>query len=223
MNRSAVVQQHGAERFESSRLGADVDGLQVEVNAILESLLFGNFLNDQHRTPTWILERTVRTGCPQQFETQRRSPELSKRIGMVAINDNLADARHGPNLPHQNAHPLVTPFGYASPMTRRQLVLDTHRDEIIGIVRDHRGVNVSLFGSMARGDDTETSDVDLLVEFEPNSSLFDLMDIQHSVESLLGISVDVVSVGGLKPRDSHILNEAVPLDARRPTETPRHS
>ena len=108
-------------------------------------------------------------------------------------------------------------------MTRRQLVLETHRDEIIGIVRDHRGVNVSLFGSMARGDDTETSDVDLLVEFEPNSSLFDLMDIQQSVESLLGISVDVVSVGGLKPRDSHILNEAVPLDARRPTETPRHS
>ena len=35
------------------------------------------------------------------------------------------------------------------------------------------------------------------------------MDIQESVESLLAISVDVVSVGGLKPRDGHILNEAI--------------
>ena len=96
-------------------------------------------------------------------------------------------------------------------MTRRQLVLETHREEIIDIVRRHHGLHVSLFGSMARGDDTEASDVDLLVEFEPDSSLFDLMDIQESIESLLGISVDVVSVGGLKPRDSQILNEAVPL------------
>ena len=96
-------------------------------------------------------------------------------------------------------------------MTRRRLVLETHRDAIIDIVRRHRGSHVSLFGSMARGDDTDSSDVDLLVEFEPGSSLFDLMDIQQSVESLLGISVDVVSVGGLKPRDSHILNEAVSL------------
>ncbi len=96
-------------------------------------------------------------------------------------------------------------------MTRRQLVLEVHRDEIVDIVRRQHGVCVSLFGSMARGDDTETSDVDLLVEFEPDSSLFDLMDIQQSVESLLGISVDVVSVGGLKPRDSHILNEAIAL------------
>ncbi|MEY2969321.1 MAG: hypothetical protein RIQ64_1948 [Actinomycetota bacterium] len=104
-------------------------------------------------------------------------------------------------------------------MTRRQLVLEEHRAAIVDIVRRHHGVNVSLFGSMARGDDTESSDVDLLVEFRPNSSIFDLMDIQESVESLLGISVDVVSVGGLKPRDSHILNEAVPLDSRRSPET----
>lgn len=96
-------------------------------------------------------------------------------------------------------------------MTRRRLVLETHRDEIVDIVRRHRGVKVSLFGSMARGDDTESSDVDLLVEFEPESSLFDLMDIQQSVEALIGISVDVISVGGLKPRDSHILNDAIDL------------
>jgi uncharacterized protein len=61
------------------------------------------------------------------------------------------------------------------------------------------------------GDDTPESDVDFLVEFEPGSSLFDLMDLQEALEQLLGVSVDVVSVGGLKDRDTHIRREAVPI------------
>ena len=103
-------------------------------------------------------------------------------------------------------------------MTRRNLILETHCDSIIDLVRKHRGTEVFLFGSTARGEDLESSDVDLLVRFEPASSLFDLMNLEESLESLLGVPVDVVSVGGLKPRDSHILNEAVPIDSRRSTE-----
>lgn len=68
-----------------------------------------------------------------------------------------------------------------------------------------------MFGSVARGDDTPESDIDFLVEFEPGSSLFDLMDLQEALEQLLGVSVDVVSVGGLKERDDHIRREAVPI------------
>jgi predicted nucleotidyltransferase len=70
---------------------------------------------------------------------------------------------------------------------------------------------VSLFGSAARGDDHADSDFDFLVEFEPGSSLFDLMDLQEALESLLDAHVDVVSVGGLKDRDAHIRQEAVPI------------
>lgn len=85
------------------------------------------------------------------------------------------------------------------------------RDEINELVRRHRGVKVSLFGSAARGDDHAASDFDFLVEFEPGSSLFDLMDLEEALQSLLGAPVDVVSVGGLKDRDVHILREAVPI------------
>jgi len=78
-------------------------------------------------------------------------------------------------------------------------------------VRHHRGRSAALFGSVARGDETPESDIDFLVEFEPGSSLFDLMDLQEALEQLLGVPVDVVSVGGLKDRDDHIRREAVPI------------
>ena len=63
---------------------------------------------------------------------------------------------------------------------------------------------VILYGSVARGEETVTSDIDFLVEFEPGSSLFDLLHISEELEALLGVPVDVVSAGGLKDRDDHI-------------------
>lgn len=50
-----------------------------------------------------------------------------------------------------------------------------------------------------------------LVQFEPGSSLFDLLHLQDDLEELLGCPVDVVSVGGLKPRDDLIRAEAIAL------------
>lgn len=70
---------------------------------------------------------------------------------------------------------------------------------------------MSVFGSVARGEETPTSDIDFLVEFEPGSSLFDLLHISEELEALLGVPVDVVSAGGLKDRDDHIRREAVLL------------
>ena len=96
-------------------------------------------------------------------------------------------------------------------MRDRRRLVEANKHEINEIVRRHRGRNVSLFGSVARGDETPTSDIDFLVEFEPGSSLFDLFHISEELEALLGIPVDVVSTGGLKERDHHIRQEAVPL------------
>ncbi len=70
---------------------------------------------------------------------------------------------------------------------------------------------MALFGSVARGDETASSDVDLLVDFEADSSLFDLLHLQDELSALLGCPVDVVSARALKPRDEHIRAEAVPL------------
>lgn len=96
-------------------------------------------------------------------------------------------------------------------MGARRAIVEVRSDEIHELVRRHHGRGVSLFGSAARGDDHAESDFDFLVEFEPGSSLFDLMDLEEALESLLGSPVDVVSVGGLKDRDDHIRREAVPI------------
>ena len=92
----------------------------------------------------------------------------------------------------------------------RELV-ESKRDEITEVVRRHKGRTVAVFGSVARGDDGPSSDIDFLVEFEADSSLFDLLHIIEELEGLLGVKVDVVSSGGLKDRDEHIRREAVLL------------
>jgi len=88
-------------------------------------------------------------------------------------------------------------------------LVEAKRGDIKALVAQHRGRAVALFGSVARGEETPASDVDLLVEFTPGSSLFDLLDLEDALTSLLGRRVDVVSVGGLKPRDIGIRRDAV--------------
>lgn len=96
-------------------------------------------------------------------------------------------------------------------MGPRRALVESHRDQISELLRRHRGRTIAVFGSAARGDDTATSDIDFLVEFEPRSSLFDLMHLEDDLEELLGCPVDVISVGGLKSRDDHIRRDALPL------------
>ena len=91
------------------------------------------------------------------------------------------------------------------------VVLRWHREQIREIATRHRGRAIYVFGSVARGEAGATSDLDFLVDFEPGSSLFDLMRISDELEALLGCPVDVVSRAGLKDRDRHILDEAIPV------------
>jgi hypothetical protein len=93
----------------------------------------------------------------------------------------------------------------------RQL-LQEHRDAILEIARRHGASDVRLFGSVARGDAIPTSDVDVLVRFEPGRSLFDHAALIGDLEDLLGVSVDVVDEGGMAPRfRSVVTREAIPL------------
>lgn len=98
---------------------------------------------------------------------------------------------------------------YDSGMSLRDDVLRVKRDEVLRIVRANRGRRAFLFGSVARNEATPSSDVDVLVEFEPGSSLFDLMHLEEELRELLGVPVDVVSTGGLLLRDEHIRREAI--------------
>ena len=97
-------------------------------------------------------------------------------------------------------------------MARESLLqlVRAHRDEVQAAVERHRGLTFAVFGSAARGDDTDTSDIDFLVRFAPGSSLFDVLHLSDELERIFGRHVDVVSEGGLKARDQHILEEGGP-------------
>jgi len=71
--------------------------------------------------------------------------------------------------------------------------LRPRRDEIIEVARRNRAHNVRVFGSVARGDATPDSDIDLLVDFEPGASLYDLSGLRLDLIDLLGREVDVLS------------------------------
>ncbi len=90
--------------------------------------------------------------------------------------------------------------------------MKSKRDEILRVAAQHGARNVRVFGSVARGEADEASDVDFLVEMEPGRSLLDLGGLQVELESLLGRRVDVVTVRGLKARIRNtVLTEGVPV------------
>ena len=77
------------------------------------------------------------------------------------------------------------------------LALANHRSEIRKIVLAHRAVNARVFGSVANGLDTDLSDLDILVDTTPDTTLFDLGAIRYKLRNLLGVPVDVLTPGAL--------------------------
>ena len=71
--------------------------------------------------------------------------------------------------------------------------LHLHREEVLALAERHRAGNVRLFGSLARGDATPVSDIDLLVDPMPGATLFDLGGLQVELQQLLGAPVDLLT------------------------------
>lgn len=69
--------------------------------------------------------------------------------------------------------------------------------------------SIRVFGSVARGDNSETSDVDLLVEFEKGRTLFDLTDLRLDLRDLLGVEADIVT-----PNSLHYLRDGILAEAK---------
>ncbi|GAB91540.1 hypothetical protein GORHZ_136_00030 [Gordonia rhizosphera NBRC 16068] len=132
----------------------------------------------------------------------------------------LADAC-GMAQPHISAYesgrrtitPEVAARVEAATRQRPSVLLDRYRDEIRELVAAHRGSNIRVFGSAAKGIDTIDSDLDLLVTFLPNTHLGEVGILMSELSDLLGIDVDVISEGALiDDRFSRrVLADAVPL------------
>jgi len=92
---------------------------------------------------------------------------------------------------------------------RPSLALQTHREAIREIALRHRVLNVRVFGSVVHGDDTEDSDLDLLVDPTSETTLMDIAKIQVEVTQLLNVSVDVLTPNALPDKfRSQVLAEA---------------
>lgn len=93
---------------------------------------------------------------------------------------------------------------------RPSIALQQHRDEIRRIALSHRVSNVRVFGSALRGEDTENSDLDLLVEPTSETTLLDIAKMQVEIARLLNIGVDVLTPNALPDKFRvQVLAEAV--------------
>jgi len=93
-----------------------------------------------------------------------------------------------------------------------QELLKENREQVLMVAERCGANNIRVFGSVARGEADLGSDIDLLVCLEPGRSLMDLGGLLYDLQNLLGVSVDVVTEKGLRPRiREQVLREAVPL------------
>lgn len=95
-------------------------------------------------------------------------------------------------------------------MSRKSLVL-AHRDCIREIAASCNAQRVALFGSTARGEDTETSDCDFVADFKPRTTLLHLARPKLQLENLLDCSVDIVSRRTVPREAAHVDEESIPL------------
>lgn len=90
--------------------------------------------------------------------------------------------------------------------------LASNRAAIRQVVESHRACNARVFGSVLRGQDTDSSDLDILVDPTPETTLMDVAAIQVELQRLLGVSVDVLTPRALPDNcRSQILSEAKPV------------
>jgi predicted nucleotidyltransferase len=90
------------------------------------------------------------------------------------------------------------------------LLAQETKDKILSICSKYGGYNVKIFGSYARGEATENSDLDLLMDIEEGKSLLNRIALKQELEDLLGIKVDIVKPSNLhKNIKNKVLQEAI--------------
>ena len=95
---------------------------------------------------------------------------------------------------------------------RPSKALYSHREDIRRVVEQNHARNPRVFGSVLYGEDTEGSDLDLLVDPTPDTSLMDIARIQNRLQKLLGVPVDVLTPKALpESLRKRVLAEAMPV------------
>ena len=136
------------------------------------------------------------------YESGRREPGMSMLTKLVEAS--------GHTLSIELVATPDTPRGLPdTPVGRR---LRRRRRAIIEAAERRGATNVRVFGSSARGTDTEASDVDLLVDLSPDVGIISLIGLEREIAEILGREVDVVPAANLKTEvAARAFAEAIPL------------
>jgi hypothetical protein len=103
-------------------------------------------------------------------------------------------------------------FGVTIERMRPSEVLPKHRETIRQLVLQAGMANPRVFGSVLHGEDQEGSDLDLLVDPSPKTSLLDVVRVQRMIETLVNVRVDLLTPGDLPPKfRDRVVAEALPL------------
>ncbi|MEQ1789659.1 MAG: nucleotidyltransferase family protein [Rickettsiales bacterium] len=87
-----------------------------------------------------------------------------------------------------------------------------YKPQILELAKKHKVDNIRVFGSVARGDADEKSDIDLLCHLPEGSTVWEMAGMLYDLEELFKMEIDLVSDASLRPRVANtILSEAIPL------------
>lgn len=165
-----------------------------------------------------MIRQARRRACLSQAELARRAGVAQSVISAYESNRREPGLRTLAKLIEATGHHLSlglvaasgTPLGL--PDTRLGRRLRRHRRAVIDLANRRGAHNVRVFGSVARGQDTAGSDIDLLVDLDDNVGLFALAGLRRQLSELLGVDVDVVPAATLKPTVVEaVLTEAIAL------------
>jgi uncharacterized protein len=136
------------------------------------------------------------------YESGRREPAFATLERLIAATGHRLAVRLEPAAEARPGLP-DTPIGRRLRQRRRQ---------VLAVASKHGASNVKVFGSVARGEDTPDSDIDILVDLSPKSSLVTLGRLERELGDVLGGSVDVVPAEGLRQAvRAEAEKEAIPL------------
>jgi predicted nucleotidyltransferase/DNA-binding XRE family transcriptional regulator len=153
-------------------------------------------------------ELSERAGTSQpalaRYETGATLPTLPTLLSACGRRLEVRAVRAtGPSAPSTSVR------GQLGPRAQR---LRKHRRRLLDAARGRGVRRVRVFGSLSRGEEVPASDVDLLVDLEPGSTLLDLAGFRREAEEILGMPVDVATSDMLKERiRAEVETEAVPL------------
>lgn len=178
-------------------LGTDTS---LVVGALRDAARLDKIVNPDHL-------RFMLTGLParQINDGIHVTDALNQLLGEYnrAVRDDFSKLAHkcSPDVPRYDlvmtAQTPQTHGPLSGPMGRR---VAAHRQELLDALRRRGVTNPEILGSSARGDDRQGSDLDLLVDFAPDTDLIDMVNIRAELEEILGSPVDLIPRDGLKDR-----------------------